>query len=223
MKALRILAGTACIIVGVSLGAAQDGWTPLFNGTNLDDWRKDVPSGQAEVVDGEIHLSTEKKGKFFLMFDKTFSDFVFEAEVKMPEGKSNSGFMFRSHWDKEKGRVFGYQAEVDPGSRAWSGALFDEKRRRYFVSPNRDHAASETAKQASIDAFRKRAGDSFKRNDWNHYRIECKGPHIKIFVNGTLTTDVQDEMDASGYFGLQHHGEEGKRYRFRNIRVKEIE
>jgi len=144
---------------------------------------------------------------------KEYSDFVFEVEVKMPEGKCNSGFMFRAHKDKNK--MFGYQAEVDPSSRNWSGGLFDEGRRRWFISPKeRD--------KESVKQFRERAGDCFKRNDWNKYRISCKGDHIRIFVNDVLTTDCHDDVDAKGYIALQHHGEKGQTYRFRNIRIKEL-
>lgn len=199
-------------------------WVDLFNGKDLEIWAIHNPQNHhvANVVDGEIHLVAEKKGKFFLVYDKVFSDFIFEAEIKMPEGKSNSGFMFRANWDREKGKIFGYQAEVDPSDRKWSGGLYDEARRKWFISPNRDHSASEEEKEASIAAFRERAGDAFKRHDWNTYRIECRGDRLKIYVNDILTTDVQDDMDASGYFALQHHGEEGKVYRFRNVRVKEL-
>jgi hypothetical protein len=118
--------------------------------------------------------------------------------------------------------MFGYQAEVDPSDRKWSGGLYDEGRRAWFISPNRDHAESDEAKEKSIAAFRERAGDCFKRHDWNKYRIECRGDHIKISVNGITTTDIHDQKDAKGYIALQHHGEKGKTYRFRNIRIMEL-
>ena len=41
-------------------------------------------------------------------------------------------------------------------------------------------------------------------------------------VNGVLTTDIHDEMDLEGYIGIQHHGEKGLSYQFRNIRVKDL-
>lgn len=68
-----------------------------------------------------------------------------------------------------------------------------------------------------------RAGrDAFKRNDWNTYRITCQGKKIKIEVNGVVTTDVEDDMDATGVIAIQHHGEKGQTYKFRNLRVKEL-
>ena len=208
---------TACLLAGSTSFAGE--WTELFNGKDLAHWQNPYDWGKAEVVDGEIHLTTEKS-KWFLSTVKEYSDFIFEVEVKMPEGKCNSGFLFRSH--KSKNKMFGYQAEVDPSGRNWSGGLYDEGRRKWFISPNRDHAASAEAKEQSIAAFVERAGDCFKRHDWNKYRIECRGGHIKISVNGVTTTDIHDQEDAKGYIALQHHGEKGQIYRFRNIRIMEL-
>ncbi|MEZ7842775.1 MAG: DUF1080 domain-containing protein [Opitutales bacterium] len=208
---------TACLLAGSPSFAGE--WIDLFNGKDLAHWQNPYDWGKAEVVDGEIHLTTEKS-KWFLSTVKEYSDFIFEVEVKMPEGKCNSGFLFRSH--KSKNKMFGYQAEVDPSGRKWSGGLYDEGRRGWFISPNRDHAKSKEAKEQSIAAFVERAGDCFKRHDWNKYRIECRGGHIKISVNGVTTTDIHDQKDAKGYIALQHHGEKGQIYRFRNIRIMEL-
>lgn len=85
----------------------------------------------------------------------------------------------------------------------------------WFISPVKGNAESEAA-------FRKRAGNAFKRNDWNTYRITCKGSKITIEVNGVVTTDITDDKDAKGVIGIQHHGEKGKTYKFRNLRIKEL-
>jgi Domain of Unknown Function (DUF1080) len=137
---------------------------------------------------------------------------VFEGDVLLPEGKANSGFMFRAH--AEPNKVYGYQAEVDgDAARKWSGGLYDEGRRMWFASPIKGNAESEAA-------FRKRAGDAFKRNDWNTYKITCKGNKITIAVNGVVTTDVEDDKDAKGV--IQHQGEKGAVYKFRNLKITEL-
>jgi hypothetical protein len=128
--------------------------------------------------------------------------------------------MFRSQMSRN--RVWGYQAEVDTADRKWSGGLYDEDRRMWFISPNRDHAASPEERDASIAAFRARAGECFKQGQWNKYRIVCIGSHIQIFVNDVLTTDIHDEMDLAGHIGIQHHGERGLVYKFRNLRIKDL-
>lgn len=205
-----------CGLFGLSMAAEDEKeWVNLFDGKTLTGWHNPYDYGKADIVDGEIHLTSDK-GKWFLCTDKQYADFILEGEVNVPEG--NSGFMFRCHVGKNK--VFGYQCEVDPSARKWSGGLYDEGRRKWFISPNRDHAPSKEAANQSIEEFRKRAGDSFKPGEWNTYRIECRGKSIRIYVNDTLCTDVEDDMDAQGYIGIQHHGEKGKVYRFRNIRIK---
>lgn len=194
-------------------------WEPLVKDARLSNWENPYDYGKAELVDGEVHLTSEK-GKWFLLTKKSYANFVFEGEVQIPANQGNSGFLFRCL--TKKNRAWGYQAEVDPSDRKWSGGLYDEGRRMWFISPNRDHAASEADGIASIEAFRQRAGDSFKQGQWNRYRIVCIGSHIQIYVNDTLTTDIHDEMDIAGPIGIQHHGEKGLLYRFRNLRIKDL-
>jgi hypothetical protein len=200
------------LALSLTLPLAAAEFTPLFDGKTLSGWKNPYTWGEAKVVDGEIHLAADKK--FFLVTEKTYGDFVFEGEVHLPEGKANSGFMFRAHAQPNK--VFGYQAEVDgDANRKWSGGLYDEGRRQWFASPIKGNAESEAA-------FRARAGDSFKRNDWNRYTITCKGNRLTIAVNGVVTTDIEDNQDARGVIGIQHHGEKGAVYRFRNLRIREL-
>ena len=199
---------TSLLLLALATAAPDDGWQPLFDGKTLNGWKNPYDWGDARVEDGEIRLKGNKK--FFLCTEKPYADFIFEADIKMPEGKANSGFMFRCH--VEKNRVTGYQAEVDPSDRKWSGGFYDEGRRRW-LDPKRGD-------EASVKAFRARAGDCFKRTDWNTYRIHCEGDRIRISVNGVQTVDARDSVDARGYLALQHHGEKGQVYRFRNLRIK---
>jgi hypothetical protein len=210
IAALFCLSFSACLAEETK---ADAGFKPLFDGKTLEGWKNPYKHGEAKVVDGEIHLIADNK--FFLVTEKTYANFVFEGEVLLPEGDANSGFMFRAH--AEPGKVYGYQSEVDGDpNRKWSGGLYDEGRRAWFISPIKGDKESEAA-------FRKRAGDAFKRNDWNTYRITCKGNKITIAVNGVVTTDCEDDKDASGVIGIQHHGEKGQTYKFRNLRIKELE
>jgi hypothetical protein len=203
-----------------SLTAAE--WTPLFNGKNLDGWHNPYEWGEAKVVDGEIHLTANKK--FFLVTDKKYGDFIFEGEILLPAGKANSGFMFRCH--EQKNKVFGYQAEVDGSDRRWSGGLYDEGRRQWLWPSQSGRTTDKKAlehEEESKEFFKQpKVRNAFKRNDWNKYRITCKGNKLKIEVNGVVTTDYEDDVDAGGYIAIQHHGEKGQTYRFRNLRIKEL-
>ncbi len=209
MKKL-LLALAALALAATSPAASSGGWVSLFDGKTLNGWRNPYTWGESKVVGHEVHLTADKK--FFLVTEKSYTDFVFEVDIFLPPGKANSGVMFRAHVQPNK--VFGYQAEVDGDPvRQWSGGLYDEGRRMWFASPIKGDAASEKA-------FRDRAGAAFKRDGWNTYRITCQGKRLKIEVNGVVTTDIEDSMDASGPIGLQHHGEKGQTYKFRNARIK---
>jgi hypothetical protein len=203
---LKIWLGMGVVLSALAGSAmAGDGaYQALFNGKNLEGWHNPYDWGQAKVVDGEIHLQAPKGKKFFLVTDATFGDFEFQAEVKLPEGKANSGFMFRCHAKPNK--VMGYQAEVDPSDRAWAGGLYDEGRRGW-LNPLKDQPRKQNA---------------WRHGEWNHYRIKCVGDRLRIWVNGIKTTDYRDPVDLQGHLALQHHGEKGKTYRFRHIQVKRL-
>jgi hypothetical protein len=209
-------------------GAGQkdkdEGWTPLFNGKDLDGW---VPRGGKatyRVEDGQIvGTSVPNTGNSFLCTTKDYGDFVLELEFKVQDGL-NSGVQVRSQCFAEEktvelggkkikipaGRVHGYQVEIDPSARAWTGGIYDEGRRGWL----NDLKENEAARKA------------FKANAWNHFRIECKGEAIKTWLNGVAAADLKDSVTPTGFIGLQVHGvgkkEEPLEVRFRNLRIREL-
>lgn len=199
----------------------QDGFVPLFNGTDLIGWRNPFDWGEAEVVDGEIHLTASRK--FFLVTKQTYGDFELNVDLRLPEGKANSGVMFRCH--VEPNRVYGYQAECDGSDRRWSGGLYDEGRRKW-IWPSTDGRSLpgflEYKEQSQAHFAKPEIRNALKRNDWNTYHIRCHGDQLTITLNGVQITNLKDQTDASGYIAIQHHGEKGQTYRFRNIEIKEL-
>jgi len=216
---LSILPFLLFAISGLQAGEAIS----LFDGKSTKGWKNPYDWGEVKVEDGTIALKADKK--FFLATEETYKDFILEAKVMLPpEGKSNSGIMFRCHVEKNK--VFGYQAEVDGSDRRWSGGIYDEGRRRWLwpakEGNTKDKAALARIKESTAHFQKPEVRNAFKRNDWNTYRITCKGDHLKIEVNGVVTTDYHDAVDAEGFIAIQHHGEKGQTYKFRNLRIKEL-
>ncbi|WP_417730340.1 3-keto-disaccharide hydrolase [Rosistilla oblonga] len=213
---------SAFLISGAAIGQDDDQWTDLFNGEDTSGWNNPYEWGEVNVVDGEIHLTASKK--FFLVTDKKYGDFVFEGEVMIPEGQANSGFMFRCH--SEKNKVFGYQAECDGSDRRWSGGLYDESRRGWIwpsiKGRTKEAKFLEHAEESQAYFKKPEVAGALDRNGWNKYRITCQGDSLKIEVNGVVTTEIEDDTDASGFIAIQHHGEKGQTYRFRNLRIKEL-
>ena len=184
-------------------------WINLFNGKDLTGWKNIYDHGEAKVVDGEIQLTGDKK--FFLITENKYTDFELQLEVMLPEiGPANSGVMFRAQVDKTKPKhkVWGYQAECDPTPRAYSGRIYDEGRRKWALLTDEQKELAENV-QAPL-------------GKWMTYRIVCKGDHIRVWVNGQLTSDLKDSTDTEGVIGVQHHGEKGKTYSFRNIKLREL-
>jgi hypothetical protein len=105
-------------------------------------------------------------------------------------------------------RVYGYQYEIDPSERSYTGGVYDEARRGWLF----DLKENETARKA------------FKQGDWNAARIECKGPRIQTFINGVKAADFSDSMTLKGIIGLQVHGiakkAPGEEVRWRKIRIQ---
>ena len=113
---------------------ATEGWTDLFNGKDLAGWEKLNGNAEFKVEDGII-VGVSKHGipNTFLATEKTYSDFVLEYEVLMDDAL-NSGVQIRSISDPEikNGRVHGYQVEIDPSKRSWTGGIYDEARRGWL-------------------------------------------------------------------------------------------
>ena len=188
------------------------GFVPLFDGKTLEGWKQLGGKAKYTVEDGAIvGSSVPNTSNSFLCTEKDYGDFVLELEFKVDE-TLNSGVQVRSHSipSYKKGQVHGYQVEIDPSARAWSGGIYDEGRRGWL----NDLKDNEPARKA------------FKHGQWNQFRIECRGDSIKTWINGVPAADLKDPMTNSGFLGLQVHGV-GKRVeplqvRFRNIRLKEL-
>lgn len=228
-RTLSLMGIALGLMVNASLVQADP--IPLFNGTTLDGWEQKGGVAVYTVDGGEIvGTSVPDTPNSFLCTKKHYQNFIFEADVKV-DPVLNSGIQFRSNayseprkYDvKDKdgnsktievpaGRVHGYQAEIDPSERAWSGGIYDESRRGWLINPANDPKA-----QAA-----------FKVNDWNHYKIEANGSHIRTWINGVPVSDLTDGMTGSGFIALQVHGigkdesKVGKQIRWKNIKITEL-
>lgn len=213
MKTTRLLTLTG-LMFGASFSTlyAQSGkWQSLFNGKDLKGWKQLNGKAKYEVINGEIVGTTvSNTPNSFLTTEKNYGDFIFEVEL-LVDNAMNSGIQFRSEStpDYLNGRVHGYQMEVDPSERAYSGGIYDESRRGWLYPLD----LNVKAKQA------------FKKGAWNKYRIECIGNSIRTWVNGVATASLVDDLTKSGFIALQVHSiskddAPGKQIKWRNIRIQ---
>ena len=189
----------------------KEEWQSLFNGKDLTGWHQLNGKANYQVEKGEIVGTTvSNTPNSFLATDKDYSDFILELDL-LVDNDMNSGIQFRSisKPDIMNGRVHGYQCEVDPSARAWSGGLYDEARRGWLYTGELNQAAKL----------------AFKLGQWNHYRIECVGISMRTWLNEAPVAYLLDDMTSSGLIALQVHAIEGndqpgKQIRWKNIRIK---
>jgi hypothetical protein len=219
------------LLIGTFIGLAlrlavaeSDGWIELYNGKDLTGWvqhgGKASYRAEGDSIVGETVPSTPNS---FLCTTRKFANFILELDFKVDPGL-NFGVQIRSEvFDTEKtieaggrtiqipaGRVHGYQVEIDPSDRAWTGGIYDEARRGWL----NDLQNNPVARKA------------FKPGQWNHFRIECRGDSLKTWLNGVPAADLKDSLTPTGFIALQVHGIGDKpdklQVRWRTIRIKDL-
>ena len=181
----------------------------------LHGWKRLAGTAEYKVEQGNIvGITTPHSGNSFLVTEQEYGDFILEMDVKVQDTSANSGVQLRSHFDptghEGKGLVYGYQFEIDPSSRRWSGGIYDEGRRDWLYP-----AALNQPSQAA-----------FELGVYNHLRVECIGHQIKTWINNIAISYLVDTMDSRGFIGLQVHsiGDKaawaGEKIYFKNIRIK---
>ena len=226
----------ALISVAIFSGCGTRESIELFDGETLTGWRN-FGGGDFYIEDGAIvGRAAPDLPNSFLATEEKYDDFELNLEFKV-HPLLNSGIQIRSNvypeetrtirWggrfdesggkilqDKvwEAGRFWGYQVEIDPTERAWSGALYEEGGRGFLHTPGESEAAMK----------------ALKPDDWNHFRIVAKGDHFQTWLNGVPVADVKDGLTATGYVALQLHGiggdkdKIGKTVRWRNIELRKL-
>lgn len=200
---------TAClglvlsVVPAVRSFAADDddkGWTPLFNGKDLDGWEAYDAKGRQndlgknwEVKDGKIVSHGTASHLFSPKGD--YKNFRYRAEVKISD-RGNSGMYFRTA--KGPGFPKGYEAQVNSTHRdpLRTGTLYG------FVPVKETLVPPDT---------------------WFTQEIEAVGNHIKIWVNGKKVVDFVDPKNTykEGYFAFQQH-DPGGSVQIRKVEVKEL-
>ena len=207
----RTLACALLLCVSCSLNAAEEGFTPLFDGKSLAGWEGNEKVFRVEkgaVVAGTLDGRIEHNE--FLCTTKEYGDFELRLKAKLVGKGENAGVQFRSQRIPKHFEVIGYQCDMGTasGKSIW-GALYDESRRKKFLATG-DH-----------DKLTK----VLKPDDFNDLVIRCEGAHIQIWVNSVQTVDyTEEEKDISrkGRIALQIHGGEPGQASYKEIRIKEL-
>ncbi|MGM0667070.1 MAG: 3-keto-disaccharide hydrolase [Bacteroidota bacterium] len=206
-KSLIVLIFVALTVISCK---EKNPWTDLI-GDNLDNWEQLNGTAEYRLVNGSIEgISVADSPNSFLCTKEHYGDFILEYDV-MVDPVMNSGVQIRSHSlpEYDNGRVHGYQVEIDPEPRAWSGGIYDEARRMWLYPLDRNQEGRK----------------AFVNGQFNHFRVEAIGNSIRTWCNGVPCADLIDDMTASGFIALQVHGigndstKVGKKVIFKNMRI----
>ncbi len=211
MKNCFVLLASVLLFISCAESQKDDTpWEKLFDEETLDGWSKKGGDAEYRVENSAIIGTTvHNTPNTFLTTEKDYEDFILELDFKV-HPSMNSGIQIRSNStdDYMAGRVHGYQVEIDPSDRAYSGGIYDEARRGWLV----DLAENPEAQEA------------FKQNEWNSFRVEAIGDTIKTWINGVPASYLIDDKTAKGFIALQVHSisgdsEEGTEVMWKDIKI----
>jgi hypothetical protein len=240
VSAIALLALAAC----AAPPAAEEGFTPLFNGKDFTGWK--VPEGDNghwKVVDGVIDYDAQSEAK---------------AEKHLFTGRDYSDFTLRLEWRiKETPYVNPNVFDVQPDGSHKAGADGKEIKMPLPDSDSGVYIRRRDGKsQVNIWCWPVGSGEVYgyrmdkkmppevragvtprKKMDrpigeWNAFEITMKGDRLTVALNGAtvIENSLLPDMPASGPIGLQHHGskKDGKwtsppsLVQFRNLRIREL-
>ena len=198
----------------------------LFNGKDLAGW--EGAPGWWTVEDGALTAQSTaekpcKECNYLVWKGGQPADFELNCDFKL-SAAANSGVQIRSetrpNWD-----TYGYQADMT-GDGSLVGYVYHHKRGLIAARGEKVVIAADGNKEVGKIGDPAELLKNFKKEDWNHYKIVCRGPAISLEVNGVLMCQITDN-DAStaaksGIIALQMHPGPPMKVQFKNIVLKEL-
>jgi hypothetical protein len=180
---------------------------------SLNGWVRRGGKAEYHLRDGAIvGVSKADEPNTFLCTTQEYADFELTLEFKV-SSQLNSGVQIRSavRTENQRERVYGYQVEIDPSERAWTGGIYEEGARGWLNDLKQNEAAR----------------SAFVQGAWNEMRVRAVGDHIQTWINGVPSADLRDATAARGFIGLQVHDvgsrQEPLEVAWRNIRIREVD
>jgi hypothetical protein len=210
---LRCTFLAATLIAASAFGAVEPGFTPIFNGKNLDGWKLMDRNGAGYgVKDGVVFCEHGGGGNLFT--EKEYENFVLRFEFRLEPG-SNNGIGIRAPYEGDAAYM-GMEIQV-----------LDDTTKKYGpLQPWQHHGAIYNIVAPKV-GFQKPVGE------WNQEEITADGRHIKVVLNGHTIVDANlndvtnpetfarhpGMLRPRGHIGFLGHNDYVE---FRNLRVKEL-
>jgi hypothetical protein len=226
----RLVLATFALVLALAAGPdrpGEEGFVPLFPRDGVPrgwvvrwwyDVSRPVPGAEWTVRDGVLR-SGNKRGTW-LMSEKEYGDFILELEIKLTE-RGNSGVALRAPlrgdpaFDGMELQVADFRYNVEAKPSELTGGIYRA------IAPSKQ---------------------VYRPTEWNRIRVELRGPHLKVTLNGeviqdadlgtfdqpvkrhdgTLAPPVKDRP-RKGHIGFQHLSmPEGAPVLIRGARIREL-
>ncbi len=198
----------------------EEGFTPLFNGKNLDGWvNVNCAPETWSVKDGVIACTGAPIGA--LRTPRQYENFIMEVDWRHLKPAGNAGIFIWASPISAPGQPFLRAIEVqvlendygktEKGENKWFTSHGD-------VFPIHGSKMVPLGRHNGMRSFP--SGEfSLPSPQWNHYRIEANAGKLRLSVNGHEVSGGDDCTWRKGYLGLES---EGSPLEFKNIRIKEL-
>ena len=215
MKALSAFAFACLCLAGCVAPRGSDtpvaspseaGFTPIFNGRNLDGW---IGAKHLYYVEnGELVFKEGPKNFGNLFYHKPFANFTARFSFKLvPNG--NNGFAVRAGKECVEGGALigGNKVMTDAAYNGMEIQVLDD------TGDKKQHLKAWQYHGCIYGVVTAQKGALRPVGEWNEMEFLCKGGNIKVTLNGVMINEAQCKA-TEGYIGLQS---EGGAMEFRNI------
>lgn len=198
------------------LPAAEEGFTPLFNGKDLSGWTTYLdpkkgakPEDVWSIEDGVIKCKGHVPG--YLLTDKEYGDYVLRVQWRWPGPKGGNSGVFVHVVGQDQIWPKGVEAQLaaDHAGDFW---LVGE----YKLDVDK----AKQDPKVSRHYFRTKDGVEKPLGEWNQYEIVCEGGTVTLKVNGETVNVGTGAEIPKGKILLQS---EGTPIEFRNIEIKPLD
>lgn len=200
--------------------AADEGFAPLFNGTNLDGWVNINGAPETwSASNGVIHCTGFPTGA--MRTERQYENFILEAEWRHLQAGGNSGIFIWGGPLPAPGVPYLRGIEVQMLDNG-----FAIKGKNDWYTTHGDIFPIHGATMKPLGRVSSRGDRAFPAEErsksapeWNHYRIVCTNGTIRLSVNGKEVSRGEDCNYRKGYLALES---EGAPVEFRNVRLQEL-
>lgn len=179
----------------------KEGFMALFDGKTTNGWLPLTRNGKGFIVKEGILQRVPGGGSIRTI--ERFNDFVLRLDYQI-EKNGNSGVQVRCPRVNRQSKI-GFEVQI----------LGDE-----------GQPVNSTSTASIYNVIAPTANASKPADEWNSMEITCKGPYVKIVLNGQKVQDLNFDENPElkyrlrdGFIILTDHG---NRVAYRNIRIKKL-